>query len=318
MSLLSLTASYEMETPGQSFDNFDRDNILMSTNSPRKVQYVGQAVLRLRKEWRSHISIDTWVAARSLQPAGMLEYLQIQPDGSDVAVGRTREVEWLGRLSFSPNHASKSRRPGNSNLLSLAQDVPTINITHRIGYLEEGFLYHRTDISAEKRFWLAAFGHIDMKLRSGVVWNRVPYPRLYIPSGNTSLFLSSSAFNSMQPMEFIMDQYVALFATYHLKGWILNRIPLINRLRLREVVGFNLLYGGLSSKNDPRAEHNEGLYRLPAGTTSLGNTPFMEYSVGVENILKFIRIDYVRRLTYIDHLQPRQRGFIRLELRFTL
>ena len=318
MSQLSLTASYEMETPGQGFDNFDRDNMLMSTDIPHKVQYVGQAVLRCRKEWRSHINIDTWLAARQYEPAGTLTYMQIQPDGSTMAVDRFAEAEWMGKLSFTPNRANDSRRPGGANLLNIVKDAPNISISHRIGLMEGGFFYQRTDFAAEKRFWLGAFGHIDAKLRSGVVWNRVPYPRLYIPNGNSSLFLSSSSFNSMQPMEFIMDQYVALNATYHLKGWILNRIPLINRLRLREVVGFNVLYGRLSAKNDPSSDANAGLFVLPEQTRAIGTEPYMEYSVGIENILKFIRIDYVRRLTYIDHLAPKERGFIRMELRFTL
>ena len=119
-------------------------------------------------------------------------------------------------------------------------------------------------------------------------------------------------------MEFVMDQYVSFFATYHLKGWILNRIPLVNRLRLREVVGFNILYGGLTSKNNPAAYNGAGLFALPAGVGQLGKEPFMEYSVGVENIFKFIRVDYVRRLTYVDHIPPRQRGMIRINFKFTL
>ena len=44
----------------------------------------------------------------------------------------------------------------------------------------------------------------------------------------------------------------------------------------------------------------------------------MEWSVGVENILKFIRIDYVRRLSYTEGLTDAQKGSIRIQLRFTL
>ena len=146
----------------------------------------------------------------------------------------------------------------------------------------------------------------------------MPYPRLYIPSGNAGLFLSSNAFNTMQPMEFIMDQYVAFFATYHLKGWILNRIPLINRLRLREVVGFNILYGGLTPKNDPAQGDPAGLYRFPENTVPFGTMPYMEYSLGIENILSFLRVDFVRRLTYIDGLEGWDRWFVRLDLKFAL
>lgn len=318
MSQWSATAGYELETPGQSFDNFDRDNIMMSNDRPHKVQYVAQGVLRLRKQWPSHISIDTWIAARRYEPAGTLEYLQYQADGSLKAVDHFGEAEWMGKISFSPNRNPDSKRPGSSGMVNLKKDAPTINLSHRIGIIEGGFRYQRTDFTAEKRFWLGAFGHIDAKLQSGMVWNRVPYPRLFIPNGNDNLFLSSSAFNSMKPMEFVMDQYAALFATYHLKGWILNNIPLIKRLRFREVVGFNILYGGLSAKNNPQVENAEGLFKMPENTQPLGKEPYMEYSVGIENILKFIRIDYVRRISYNSGFTSRQKGFIRIEFRFTI
>lgn len=314
-SSLSLMAGYELETPGQAYDNFDRDNILSSTESPKKVQYVAQAVLRLRKEWRSHLRFDTWVAARRYEPAGLLQYLQYQPDGTLRDVDFFTEAEWTGSLSFTPNFVSGTRRREKQS--SLRRDAPTINLSHTVAMFDGATLFHCTDFSAEKRFWLSSFGHIDAKLVSGVVWNRVPYPRLYIPSGNTGLFLSSSAFNTMKPMEFIMDQWVAFYATYHLKGWILNRIPLINRLRLREVVGFNILYGGLSPKNNPMNDP-VGLYQFPPDTKAFGTTPYMEYSIGIENILKFLRVDYVRRLSYLEGLPTDERWFIRIDLKFQL
>lgn len=318
MSLWSLTASYELEAPGQSFDNFDRDNLLMSNDRPHKLQYVAQGVLRLRKQWPSHISIDTWLAARRYEPAGTLEYLQYQEDGSLKAVEHFAEAEWMGKVSFSPNRSPDSKRPGSAGMVNLKKDAPTITLTHRIGLMEGGFRYQRTDFTAEKRFWLGAFGHIDAKLQSGMVWNRVPYPRLCFPNGNDNIFLSTSAFNTMKPMEFVTDQYVSLFATYHLKGWILNNIPLIKRLRLREVVGFNILYGGLSSKNNPLVENATGLFKLPENTLPLGKEPYMEYSIGIENILKFIRIDYIRRLSYDEGLSSKEKGFFRIAFRFTI
>ncbi len=315
---ISLTASYELEAPGQNFDNFDRDNIMMSNNVPQKLQYVAQGVLRLQKQWPSHLRIDTWLAARRYEPAGLLQYQQYQDDGTLRTVDHFGEAEWMGKLTFSPNRDPDSRRPGSANITNLKKDAPTITLTHRIGLMEGGFRYQRTDFSAEKRFWLGAFGHIDSKLISGIVWNRVPYPRLCFPSGNNNIFISSSAFNTMHPMEFITDQYAAFFATYHLKGWILNSIPLIKRLRLREVVGFNIIYGGLSAKNNPTAENSTGLFKLPDNTSPLGEKPYMEWSVGIENILKFIRIDYIRRISYNDTMTSKEKGFIKIEFKFTL
>lgn len=314
-SSISLNATYELETPGQSYDNFDRDNIFSSSDRELNVQYVAQALLRLRKEWKSHIRFDTWVAARHYQPAGSLEYLQYQADGSLKKVDYFTEAEFHTALSFTPNFAAGTRRRETQS--NLRRDAPTISLAHNINLVDGETLIQSTSFSADKRFWLSSFGHIDAKLVSGVIWNRAPYTRLYIPSGNSSIYIANNAFNTMKPMEFIMDQYVAFFATYHLKGWILNRIPLINRLRLREVVGFNFLYGGLTSKNDFYGDRT-GLYQMPEGTKPFGTTPYMEYSIGVENILKFLRVDFVRRLSYLDGLEGWDRWFVRIDLKFSL
>lgn len=314
-SSISLNATYELETPGQSYDNFDRDNIFSSSDKELNVQYMAQALLRFRKEWKSHLRFDTWVAARHYQPAGALEYLEYQPDGSLKKVDYFTEGEFHVGLSFTPNFAVGTRRRETQS--NLRRDGATITLSHNVNLVDGENLIQSTSFSADKRFWLSSFGHIDAKVVSGVIWNRAPYTRLYIPSGNANLFLATNAFNTMQPMEFIMDQYVAIFATYHLKGWILNRIPLINRLRLREVVGFNFLYGGLTTKNDPSVDRT-GLYQMPAGTKPFGTTPYMEYSIGVENILKFFRIDFVRRLSYLEGREGWDRWFVRIDMKFTL
>jgi hypothetical protein len=36
-------------------------------------------------------------------------------------------------------------------------------------------------------------------------------------------------------------------------------------------------------------------------TYTLEKEPYMEASVGISNILRFIRVDYVRRLNYLSH-----------------
>ena len=118
-------------------------------------------------------------------------------------------------------------------------------------------------------------------------------------------------------MEFVMDQYADIFATYFLKGWLFNRIPLLNKLKLREVVSFRAIIGSLSEKNNPLF-NAEGLYALPAGTRMMSNTPYMEYTVGIENIFKFLRVDYIRRISYLEGLSEAEKWGIKLSLRFTI
>ena len=59
--------------------------------------------------------------------------------------------------------------------------------------------------------------------------------------------------------------------------------------------------------NNPMKEGN-GLYVFPAGSGVMGRAPYMEASVGIENIFKFMRLDYVWRLNYCDNPGIQKRG----------
>lgn len=312
-----LTSSYDMEVPGQSFSVLDRDNFLMSSFKAKPMQYVWKARLRYEKEWENRFSLDTWAEYEHNEAAGTLRYDRIGSDGTVSQVKSFNNIGLAASLRFAPGEPIYNNRLGKNSPFNLAKDAPVISLTHQIGLFDSRFFWNRTDISAEKRFWLSSFGHIDAAIRTGIVWNKVPFPKLYIPESGNSFLLSPNSFNMMSPMEFVMDRYASIFATYYLKGWIFNRIPLIKHLKLREVLSFNLLYGALSQKNNP-LYGTEGLYMLPGGTRIISRMPYMEISAGIENIFKFIRIDYVRRLSYNDGLTGWQKNGIKLTFRFTL
>ena len=120
----------------------------------------------------------------------------------------------------------------------------------------------------------------------------------------------------MQPMEFISDRYACFSATYFLKGWILNRIPLINRLGLREVVSFRALAGTVSERNMPTP--GSGLYAFPEQTRILGPVPYMEYSVGLENIFNLLRVEYFRRISYTEGLDRAAKNGFKVSFRVSL
>ena len=221
------------------------------------------------------------------------------------------------QLRFAPGERAYNGRSGKESVFNLSKDAPVFKLSHQLGIkgvLGGDYNYNHTEISAEKRIWLSSFGHIDAQVKAGKVWDKVPFPLLILPNTNQSITIQPEAFHMMNALEFVTDQYVSFNATYYLKGWILNRIPGIKWLRLREVLSFNMIYGGLTDKNNPTL--TPGLFLLPDGTQPLGSTPYMECSVGLENIFKILRIDYYRRLTYLDHPDIKKGG-IRIALRFT-
>lgn len=331
---IQASVQYDVEEPGRANDIIRRDHILNSIPTSKPVlknnQYVFHTRLDYMKEWQNGLMLKAGFDFSNNEAAGAMTYDRIRAyngDGTPVLTERVHDYNTYTasfELRYSPGAKIFMDRMGIQSPFAIEKDAPVISLAHTIGYLDDrysgglGFLINKTELTADKRFWLSAFGHLDLRIQTGMVWNKVPFTELYVPNSSTSIFLAQRAFNLMQPMEFLMDEYVALYATYFFKGWILNRIPGINKLKLRGVVSFSGIYGGLTNKNNPYLEGNTGLYKFPdnssydadgkyiSGYTSspIGKLPYMEITAGLENIFKFIRIDYIRRITYNDYLLP--------------
>ncbi|HRG37876.1 MAG TPA: DUF5686 family protein [Bacteroidia bacterium] len=171
--------------------------------------------------------------------------------------------------------------------------VISLNYTWGIKKLFDGdFSYHKVNVSVSNRFRMAVLGYSQVLVKGGKVFSEIPYTLLEIPRGNESYFWGNNIFNKMNFFEFVSDQYVQGFWQHHFNGLLFNRVPLIKRLNIREVIGGNIAYGTLSSKNQTFNENN--------AYTVMTTTPYAEVSAGIENILNIIRIDYVYRLTYTD------------------
>ena len=188
-----------------------------------------------------------------------------------------------------------------SKFVSMDKDTPVFTLKHVVGLPGLGgqYYYNRTEFNAFKRFHLSVAGFMDVKFSAGKIWNPVPWPLLIMPAANQSFAYRRETFHMMNALEFVTDQYAQVNLTWHMKGMILNRIPLIKWLKLREIVIFNAVYGGLSAKNDP--SRHPGLFLLPEGTMPLGKVPYMEVGVGLENILQLFRVVYFYRINYRDH-----------------
>ena len=317
---LSFIQEYDVYTPGQDFLFTSKDNIFVAwkVGEPvTKMQYIRKSVLQCEKEWLNGLTWKSWIMNQNNEAAGTLQYIKRDESGNLYHIKDFTTSEIGTQLRFAPGERAYNGRSGKESVFNLSKDAPVFKLSHQLGIkgvLGGDYNYNHTEISAEKRIWLSSFGHIDAQVKAGKVWDKVPFPLLILPNTNQSITIQPEAFHMMNALEFVTDQYVSFNATYYLKGWILNRIPGIKWLRLREVLSFNMIYGGLTDKNNPTL--TPGLFLLPDGTQPLGSTPYMECSVGLENIFKILRIDYYRRLTYLDHPDIKKGG-IRIALRFT-
>ena len=198
-----------------------------------------------------------------------------------------------------------------------SHNAPALSVAHTFGLsgiCGADYRYNMSEITAYKRIWLYSYGRIDMNLNLGAQWNRVPFPLLVLPVANNSYIITRGMFSMINNLEFINDRYASLNVEWDLSGKLLNRIPLIKHLKLREVIGFKALYGHLTDRNNPALHPGaHDLFEFPSRNGEcivhpMGSTPYMELNVGLHNILKIIRIDYVRRLNYLNYPGVKKHG----------
>jgi hypothetical protein len=187
---------------------------------------------------------------------------------------------------------------GDFTRISLGTSYPVVELHLATGLpsLAQGeYGYQRVVTHVYQRLQLGAIGWMRINAEAGRVWGDLPYPLLILHSGNETFYYDDLAFNTMNYFEFISDRYAQLFVEHHFEGLFFNRIPLLRRLKWREVVVGKAVAGDLDL-----ARTEKEMLLLP-GMYSLDHGPYLEVSAGVENILKVLRVDGVWRLRYNDH-----------------
>lgn len=301
---------YDMNQIGQQYAFTNKDNVFLiwKWRKDDRATYLRKAEMTYSNEHYNGFSFYGLLRNYKEYATSYSEFNRIEADGSIRPVADYMMSELEIRLRYAPNEKFYQSR---NYRYPITLDAPVFTLSHSAAaknFLGSSYDYHRTELGIQKRFWFSAYGYLDGYIKGGKVWNQVPYPLLIVPNTNISYVLQVETYTNMNPMEFLMDQYASWDLTYFMNGALLNRIPLIKKLKWREVLSFRGVYGSLSDKNNP-LNGGKGTYLFPEGSYPIGKDPYMEYSVGLENIFKFIRIDYVRRLSYLDNPDIHKNGF---------
>jgi hypothetical protein len=168
--------------------------------------------------------------------------------------------------------------------------------------------------------YFSQFGYADFSAEGGYIFGKLPYPLLTIHRANQTYAYQLNSFNLMNALEFISDHYASANMDYYFNGFILNKIPLVKKLKLREVASAKILYGGVRDENNPSTMQSyldfpKNNTTGTATTYALNSKPYVEVSVGLANIFKLFRVDLVKRLTYLDNPGVSQWG-IRSRVKF--
>ena len=324
---LTLESTYDISSPSDRYLPTDKDNFLVAFKWTGVDKMMISNRQKLSFEYETYDGWRTTLAfkAEEYEACGAMSFRRLnEPQVQYTEMKRNREylrtTELFAELRWAPDEThinTKQRR------ITITHDAPTVSLSHTFGFktfLGGDYVSNFTEAKIYKRFWLNSWGKVDLFLKGGIQWNQVPYPLLIHPVANQSYVIEEEMFNLVNNMEFLNDRYASLMISWDINGKFFNRIPLIKKLKWREYIGVNMLWGQLSDKNNPFLKENFGNEKLmyfPEGCYIMDNhKPYVELVFGIHNIFKLIHVEYVRRLNYLD-LPTSQKWGIRYIFRMT-
>ncbi len=301
---------YDVMSPADKFLIHNKDNIFMSvrTQKVEQMYFYNRQKLSFVYETDWGFSFNTSFKMESNAPTGDLVFMKMpgatvnpSADGNEY-VTKIRTTEAKIGLRYCPGqtfvNTKQQRWPVNL-------DSPEFTLSHTMGFknlLGGQYKLNYTEFGIYKRFWMGSWGYIDTHLNGGAQWDKVPFPMLIMPPVNITYFEHEATMSMMKNMEFLSDRYLFGSVAWDLSGKLLNRIPLVKRLKWREYFAVKGMWSTVTSKNDPTLPANQAdrlLFRFPEGVNVMNkNVPYWEVVVGVHNIFKFFGVDYVRRMNY--------------------
>ena len=231
---------------------------------------------------------------KEYKPLGISDYKKVDEHGNIVDVEKIQTTELFFQFRYGQGERFIS---GQFDRLSLGSRKPIISCKYTFSakdFIGSDYTYHKFEVDFEHRPKIGILGRLRYNVYAGYILGNIPYPFQKVHEGNQSLYSQVTAFNNMNFFEFVSNRYVGFNFEHHLMGLIWDRIPWVRKARLRTVWAFKMVYGDLQ-KPDPK------IMLLPDNIYTLEKLPYMEISAGIENILNFIRVDFVWRLTHLDN-----------------
>jgi len=319
----SLKFSYQKETkiPGQELQFIQEDNFLLSFKRGINDKWLYNDIIKFEylNEFKNHFSFFVGFKNWKQQAAGGLHFNTNDYYDYKTETKQLQTSELSLTLRWAPNeqfYQGKSYRIP----ITFQNPIFTLRLINGVNGLFGGeYNYQNLSLNIIKRFYFSQLGYTDVILEGGKIFGTLPFPLLFVHRANQTYAYQLGSYNLMNFLEFVSDKYASVNVDHYFNGFFFNKIPLLKRLRWREVVSVKVLYGGVSNNNNPAI--TPGLFQTPKtpeglpSTYSLKDRPYIEGSVAIANVFKFFRIDLVKRFTYLDHPNISTLG-IRVRFRF--
>lgn len=306
--LKTLRVSYQRDTkiPGQELQFIQEDNFLLSFKRGINDKWLYNNIWNIDylHEFDSHFSYRLGIKYWEQFAAGGLTFAT-EEQGSLTNVNQVTTAELSGELRWAPGEQFYQ---GKAYRIPIPNRYPIITLRYTAGVkglINSQYNYQSIVLNVFKRVYLSQFGYTDLVAEGGYIAGKVPFPLLSIHRANQTYSYQLQSYNLMNFLEFVSDAYVSVNFDHYFNGFIFNKVPLLKRLKWRETVTLKVLYGSIRDENNPNK--NPDLFAFPVNdvgqttTFSLGKEPYIEASVGIANIFKLVRVDAVKRLSYLNN-----------------
>lgn len=302
-----IRASYQHDTkiPGQELQFVQEDNLLLSFKRGLNDKWIYNDIFKLEyvQEFKSRLSYTLAFRNWKHTPAGGIIYNKFD-NGAITTVPSITTSEVSAQIRWAPNEQFYQ---GKVYRIPIINKYPIFTLRYTAGVkglMKGEYSYHNLNLRAEKRVFMSQLGYSDLILEGGYTFGNAPYPLLSIHRANQTYAYQLNSYNLMNFQEFVSDHFAALSIDHHFNGLIFNRIPLLKKLKLRELLSAKFIWGGLRDENNPNL--NPELINFPTAngvttTFALNKKPYIEGSVGIGNIFKLFRVDLVRRFNYKEN-----------------
>ncbi len=287
---------------------------------PQKMFKINELKVFYDRSWNRHFSSRFTLLTHKIDPFGNLN-----AEGAGFNFAFMPDPEMPGQMdtTVSSSEFIVSLRyahdeqflEGNFDRISLGSKYPILELQLALGVKDlfgGQYKYQRLNLAIQHYFYINPIGWISYRFNAGKVFGTIPFLLLNIHPGNETYFYSKNAFNSMNRFEFISDLYASIMIEHHFEGFFFNKVPLLRKLKWREVVSFKGVIGSLSEENRRVNQFNafspDGDADYYTGFRSPTDRPYMEFGAGIENILKVFRVEALWRVNYLDNPEASRFG----------
>jgi hypothetical protein len=293
---LDLYYKNDMEQLGASVNAMASDNILTSILrvAPNdKLTMVEEFRGSYEYEWFNGFSNKLVLRHRNVSPLKDTRFeIYPEPGGPPVLMDQitTSEIELQTHFGYRETFFFDK-----FNRKSLGTKFPILDVRYTYGIPDvwnSDFEYHKLHIAVRQRFNVWGLGYSKYIISWGKIWGTLPYNLLEVHPGNETYVYDEFAYNGINYYEFISDEWASFAYSHNFQGLLFNHIPLIRKLKLREVIYGKVLLGSLSNTN-------REFSTFPSITHDL-TVPYYELGFAIENILKVLRVDFGWRMNYLN------------------